>query len=85
MGTGADQDSVLELLRELGPLEFKDMRVRLCIASGARLEAAVMVLASEGQIEPCGTPTCRAYRLRGDTRAFEVRPSRRRFSGRVTA
>jgi hypothetical protein len=85
MGTGADQGSVLDLLREVGPLQLDEMRTRLCIASAARLEAAVMVLSAEGAIEPRGSPSSRAYRIKGDERPVELRARCKRRLGRVMA
>lgn len=62
-------DDILELLQANGPMEVEFIRIRLCIASQARLEAALFVLQHEGRIERVNARGgATAYRLPGDAR-----------------
>jgi hypothetical protein len=63
-------DEVVELLKANGPMEVEFVRNRLCIASKARLDAALFLATHEGRIEACnGGEGSRAFRIPGDTRA----------------
>lgn len=61
-------DEVVELLRENGPMEVEFIRNRLCVASKARLDAALFVAKHDGRIECCSGEGSWAYRIAGDTR-----------------
>jgi hypothetical protein len=62
-------DDVVELLQANGPMEVEFIRNRLCIASKARLEAALFLATADNRIEPCnGGEGSRAYRIPGDQR-----------------
>jgi hypothetical protein len=62
-------DDVVELLTQAGPLEPEFIRVRLCVASEARMQAALLVATEEGRIERVnGGYRGDSFRVKGDVR-----------------
>jgi hypothetical protein len=66
------QQEIVHLLQINGPMDWEDVRTRLCIASQARMEAAVMMLQLSNVLQQI-TGSSQTLRLVGDSRPPPVR------------
>lgn len=60
------QDDIVDLLRQNGPMEREFIAIRLCVASNQRLDAALLLLIADGQVERFDHGQC--LRIPGDQR-----------------